>query len=47
MTSWFLQKMDTDFGKIADPFYKAIKQCEHFSWSRECESAVEQLKQAK
>ena len=32
--------------KIAEPLYKLLNKKERFSWSKECESAVEQLKQA-
>ena len=35
-----------DFGKIAEPLYKLLNKKERFTWSKECESAVEQLKQA-
>ena len=34
------------FGKIAEPLYKLLNKKEHFCWSKECESALEQLKKA-
>ena len=41
----FYRKFIQDFGKIAEPLYKLLNKKERFSWSKECESAVEQLKQ--
>ena len=42
----FYRRFIQDFGKIAEPLYKLLNKKEHFTWSKECESAVEQLKQA-
>ena len=42
----FKRRIIQDFVKIAEPFYKLLNKNESFSWSKECESAVEQLKQA-
>ena len=42
----FLRRFIQDFGKIAEPLYKLLNKKERFTWSKECESAVEQLKQA-
>ena len=42
----FYRRLIQDFGKIAEPFYKLLNKKEHFSLNKECESAVEQLKQA-
>ena len=42
----FYRRFIQDFGKIAEPLYKLLNKKERFSWSKECESAVEQLKQA-
>ena len=44
--SWFLRKTYTGYWKISGAALQAIKQKRTFSWSKECESAVEQLKQA-
>ena len=42
----FYRRFIKNFGKIAEPLYKLLNKKERFSWSKECESAVEQLKQA-
>ena len=42
----FYRRFMQDFGKIAEPLYKLLNKKERFSWSKEYESAVEQLKQA-
>ena len=42
----FYRRFIQDFGKIAEPLYQLLNKKERFSWSKECESAVEQLKQA-
>ena len=42
----FYRRFIQDFGKIAEPLYKLLNKKERFTWSKECESAVEQLKQA-
>ena len=42
----FYRRFIQDIGKIAEPLYKLLNKKERFSWSKECESAVEQLKQA-
>ena len=42
----FYRRFIQDFGKITEPFYKLLNKKESFTWSKECESAVEQLKQA-
>ena len=42
----FYRRFIQDFGKKAEPLYKLLNTKERFTWSKECESAVEQLKQA-
>ena len=42
----FYRRFIQDFRKIAEPLYKLLNKKERFTWSKECESAVEQLKQA-
>ena len=42
----FYRRFIRDFGKIAAPLYKLLNKKERFTWSKELESAVEQLKQA-
>ena len=42
----FNRRFLQDFGKIAEPLYKLLNKKEQGIWSKECESAVEQLKQA-
>ena len=42
----FYRRFIQDFGIIAEPLYKLLNKKERFSWSKECETAVEQLKQA-
>ena len=42
----FYRRFIQDFGKIAEPLDKLLNKEVHFTWSKECESAVEQLKQA-
>ena len=42
----FYRRFIQDFGKIAEPLYKLLNKEERFTWSKKCESAVEQLKQA-
>ena len=42
----FYRRFIQYFGKIAQPLYKLLNKTECFSWSKECESAVEQLKKA-
>ena len=42
----FYRRFIQDFGKIAEPLFKLLNKKERFTWSTECESAVEQLKQA-
>ena len=42
----FYRRFIQDFGKIAEPLYKLLNKKERFSWSKDCESAVVQLKQA-
>ena len=41
----FYRRLIQDFGKIAEPLYKLLNKKERFSLNKECESAVEQLKQ--
>ena len=41
----FHRRFIQDFGKIAEPLYKLLNKKERFIWSKECESAVEQIKQ--
>ena len=41
----FYRRFIQYFGKIAEPLYKLLNKKERFTWSKECESAVEQLKQ--
>ena len=40
----FYRRFIQDFGKIAEALCKLLNKKEHFTWSEECESAVEQLK---
>ena len=42
----FYRRFIQDFGKIAEPLYKLLNKENVFFWSKECDSAVEQLKQA-
>ena len=42
----FYRRLIQDFGKLVEPLYKLLNKKERFSWRKECESAVEQLKQA-
>ena len=42
----FYRRFIQDFGKVAEPLYKLLNKKDRFTWSKECESAVEQLKQA-
>ena len=42
----FYRRFMQDSGKVAEPLYKLLNKKERFSWSKEYESAVEQLKQA-
>ena len=42
----FYRRFIQDFGKTAEPLYKLLNKKKCFTWSKECESAVEQLKQA-
>ena len=41
----FYRRFIQDFGKIAEPLYKLLNKKERFSWSKECKTAAEQLKQ--
>ena len=42
----FYRRFIQDFGKVAELLYELLNKKERLSWSKECESAVEQLKQA-
>ena len=42
----FYRRFIQDFGKIGEPLYRLLNKKERFFWSKEFESAVEQLKQA-